>query len=90
MLPGTRHAVLTLEDSFVIGSHFYSRHTMSRTLYALTMEHYFNNISNASHPQYLVVLLKVLADCFLQCSKAPREIQENHGTPMFSLGHVLY
>lgn len=62
MRPGTRHAVLTLEDCLIVGCHFYSRHTFSCTVYALVMQHYFNQLSNAAHPESTLLLLKIAVD----------------------------
>lgn len=62
MRPGTCHMVLTVEDSFLSGGHFYSRVTFSRTLTALVYEHYFGPwITNAGHLTSGSVLFRLVA-----------------------------
>ncbi|KAL5498458.1 hypothetical protein ACEPAH_2600 [Sanghuangporus vaninii] len=61
--PNTPHAVLTLEDSFALGGHFYCSQTLDRSLQALVDEHFFGTvITNAQHTRAPLVLMKALAD----------------------------
>ncbi|KAL5536873.1 hypothetical protein ACEPAF_696 [Sanghuangporus sanghuang] len=61
--PNTPHAVLTLEDSFALGGHFYCSKTLDRSLQALVDEHFFGTvITNAQHTRAPLVLMKALAE----------------------------
>ena len=61
MMPGTPHAVLTLEDSLAEGGHFYSGLQYKRTLYSILAEHFCGKyITNASHPRAPLLLFKTL------------------------------
>ena len=61
MRPNTRHKVLTLQHSVAFGAHFYSRIHFSRTLTAMTNEHYFGTfITNAAHLSTASILFKLM------------------------------
>jgi hypothetical protein len=61
MRPATRHFVFGTEDTFIVGGHFYSRTCFSRTLDAITMEHYLGeSLTNADHSYSAIILFKLL------------------------------
>lgn len=60
-IPGTNHAVLTLENSVFLGGSFYSISTMPETLVALI--HTLANdrfITNSSHPELRLLIRKIV------------------------------
>jgi hypothetical protein len=60
MRPGSQHFVAGLEDTFIIGGHFYSKECFSRTLDAIVMEHFFGgSVTNADHSYSCVILFKL-------------------------------
>ena len=62
MPPGTPHAVLTLEDSFALGGHFYNFGTMLETAKAMVQEHYFGlSLTNTEHTRAPILLMKGFA-----------------------------
>lgn len=62
MRPGTRHLVLTLEDSFVVGGHFYNKSTFSSTLRSIVFEHFYGcDITNTGHLTSASILFRLVA-----------------------------
>lgn len=61
MRPGTIHYVVTIEDSFLIGGHFYSSATYSATLRSIVWEHFYGtSITNSVEERSLIILIKSL------------------------------
>ena len=61
MPPFTPHFVLTTEDCFAVGGHFYNYVNMQRTMKAIVVEHYFGlNWVNTEHPTAPIILFKML------------------------------
>lgn len=62
MRPGTRHMVLTVDDSFALGGHFYSKSTLTATLRSIVYEHYFGPyITNSGHLTSASILFRLVA-----------------------------
>lgn len=62
MQPNTPHCVLTIDDCFAVGGHFYSMATMDRTLDGLICHHSFGHLlTNESHSRSRVFILKKFA-----------------------------
>ena len=61
MPPFTPHFVLTTEDCFAVGGHFYNYECMEKTMEAIVVEHYFGlNWVNTEHPTAPIILFKML------------------------------
>ena len=61
MPPFTPHFVLTTEDCFAVGGHFYNYKCMEKTIEAIVVEHYFGlNWVNTEHPTAPIILFKML------------------------------
>ena len=61
MPPFTPRFVLTTEDSFAVGGHFYNYNCMEKTMKAVVIEHYFGlNWVNTEHPTAPIILFKML------------------------------
>jgi hypothetical protein len=61
MQPGTQHFVVGSEDTFIVGGHFYSKQCFSRTLDAITIEHYYGeSVTNADHSYSVIILFKLM------------------------------
>lgn len=59
MRSATNHLVVTFDDSFVFGGHFYMFETLSETLQAMAYEHYLGtSITNTEHCLAPVLLMK--------------------------------
>lgn len=59
---GARHMVLTSEDAFAIGGHFYNHGTFYNTMQSLVYEHYFGPwITNSGHLTSGVILFRLAA-----------------------------
>ncbi|TDL15222.1 hypothetical protein BD410DRAFT_809112 [Rickenella mellea] len=62
MRPGTPHFVVTTKDCLAVGGHFYSAVCFSRSLRAITLEHFFGTmITNTEHPKAPIVLCKLFS-----------------------------
>lgn len=61
MQPATPHFVVTIEDAFAIGGHFYSLPTMKLSVRGMLLEHFFGSaIVNAAYPQCPIALMKLI------------------------------
>jgi hypothetical protein len=61
MRPGSQHFVAGFEDTFIVGGHFYSKECFSRTLDAITIEHFYGeSVTNADHSYSVIILFKLL------------------------------
>lgn len=79
MPPGVIHAVFTLEDSIVIGGHFYSVHSFSRSLKAGLHEHICGQVAtNTEHlaSETLLYNLVVYYRCLYERIKEGEEIDQ--------------
>ncbi|TDL15713.1 hypothetical protein BD410DRAFT_844993 [Rickenella mellea] len=62
MRPGTPHFVITVDDSFCIGGHFYNRENFDMTLHAMDLENWFgSNITNTDHVTAPIILFKIFS-----------------------------
>lgn len=63
MRPGTPHIVITVEDCFAVGGHFYNRRNLTATLHALICEHFNGKyITNVEHSNAGLILFKMVND----------------------------
>ncbi|KAH8102346.1 hypothetical protein DFH11DRAFT_1779198 [Phellopilus nigrolimitatus] len=61
MRPGTVHSVITLDDCFAVGGHFYHSGLFIETLNAMIIEHYRGKwVTNTEHTRMPMLLLKAL------------------------------
>ena len=64
---GTPHTVITIEDSFVVGGHFYTISCMRTTMEALVNEHFMgNDWTNDEYPTAMIYLFKMVDDIRLR------------------------
>jgi hypothetical protein len=63
MPPGTPHFVITTDDCFAVGGHFYNYDAIFDTMHAIVVEHYFGIVwTNTEHPTSAVLLFKMVAE----------------------------
>ncbi|KAH8108505.1 hypothetical protein DFH11DRAFT_1820838 [Phellopilus nigrolimitatus] len=91
MHPGTIHSVITLEDCFAVGGHFYFTGLFGQTLRAMVIEHYHGKwITNTEHTRMPLLLLKALvgfADIYL--SNIRRQTLADRFPDMAQLSYLL-
>ena len=73
MNPGTPHIVITTEDCFCVGAHFFNLRCMSSTVEAIVNEHFLGTEwTNDEYPTAPITLFKLTDDIYEQVSAGNR------------------